>query len=148
MKNTIFKKEYIGLFTEYGHGVDTIQHILHSIGYTYQNIDRKKTREHGLSVIEDLLKNDIIHVTFWGKHHDILNHLELNKRQTMLYLNHVWNEGATYMNFEEIINFYFQKWYLNALTNEGINVNTDWDWFGDKFIPNLPNWIDKKRPKK
>ena len=66
----------------------------------------------------------------------------------MLYLNHVWNEGATYMNFEEIINFYFQKWYLNALTNEGINVNTDWDWFGDKFIPNLPNWIDKKRPKK
>ncbi|MDG1394376.1 MAG: hypothetical protein P8P55_06080 [Flavobacteriaceae bacterium] len=147
MNNLIFKKENLELFTEYGHGVDTIQHILHSIGYTYENIDRKETREYGLLVIKELLINDIIYVTFWGKHNAVLSCLELNKRQTMLYIKKVWNEGATHLEFEEMINFYFKEWYLKALENEGVNINTDWNWFGNEFIPNIPKWIKKNKPK-
>ena len=145
--NLIFIKENIDLFTEYGHGVDTIQHILHSLGYTLENLDRKKTREHGLYTIKELLDNEIIYVTHWGKYHDILSILELNTKQTLLYVKKVWNVGANNLEFEEMINFYFQKWYLTALEREGINVNTNWEWFGNEFIPNLPLWIKKNKPK-
>ncbi|MGB1232439.1 MAG: hypothetical protein ACPG5M_09385 [Winogradskyella sp.] len=146
--NTIFKKENIGLFTEYGHGVDTIQHILHSIGYTFENLDRKKTRDHGLSVIKELLNNNIIYVSHWGKYNDILSVLELNTKQTLLYIETLWSIGSNNLEFEEIINFYFQEWYLNALKHESINSDTNWEWFGNEFIPNLPLWIKKNGPKK
>ncbi len=70
MDKGIFKKQYVGLFTEYGHGVDTIQHILHSLGYTFENLHKKEARIHCLSVIEELLNKNIIYVKYWVVGHE------------------------------------------------------------------------------
>lgn len=147
MKNTIFKKEYHSLFTIYGHGVDTIQHILHSIGYEYKDLGRKATRIEGLKIIELLLKNDIIYVSYWGKYHNIVKYLDLNIRQTMLYIETVWFEGANYMDFEEMISFGYKDWYLKKTKEYGIDINTDWDWFANEFVVNLKQWIEENKPK-
>ena len=66
----------------------------------------------------------------------------------MIYLKNMWKEGSNHLELEYIINFSFQKWYLNALKKEGINEKTDWDWFGKNFLPNFPEWIKRNKPSK
>ena len=64
MISTIFKKEYSSLFTQYGFGVTTINHILQSIGYNLTNLHTDEAREKGLEVIHQLLKYNLVKITF------------------------------------------------------------------------------------
>ena len=112
---TIFKKEYSDLFTIYGYGIDTIQHILHSLGYKYDKISDEHARDECIYVLKKLLEYDIIQVNHWGKYHEIVNELDLDIRQTILYIKGVWFIGADFPDFHAMPMFNHKDWYVQNL---------------------------------
>ena len=108
---TIFKKEYSSLFTEYGHGVTTIDHILHSIGYDLTNLHTDEAREKGLEVIYQLLKYKIVKITFLNGENVKDNQFKLYEK--MYLIEKLWNKGEA--DFENIVNFALKDWYYKKL---------------------------------
>lgn len=143
MISTIFKKEYSSLFTQYGYGITTINHILHSIGYNLTNLHTDEARKKGLEVIHQLLKYNLVKITFLNGKNVKDNQFKLYEKMYMI--EKLWDKGET--NFENIVNFDFKDWYYKKLSELKINENTDWEWFGEEFVPNMKQWIQKNKPK-
>lgn len=143
MNSTIFKKEYSSLFTQYGYGVATINHILHSVGHNLTNLHTDEARKKGLEVIYQLLKYDLVKITFLDGKNVKDNQFKLSEKMSMI--EKLWNKGET--DFESIVNFDFKGWYYKKLSELKINENTDWEWFGEEFVPNMKQWIEENRPK-
>lgn len=140
---SIFKKKYSSLFTEYGYGITTIQHILHSIGYDLTNLHTEEARKEAIYVIYELLRYDIIKVIFLNG--EYMRNKKINIKEIISILEKIWTKGET--DFETIINFEYQDWYYQKLSELNIDENTDWKWFKNDFVPNMKHWIKENRPK-
>ncbi|MGG8498144.1 hypothetical protein ACQY1Q_17220 [Tenacibaculum sp. TC6] len=148
MKNfTIFKKEYFDLFTDYGYGVATLAHIMYGLGYDLNNMNSEEAKPKCVEAVKQLLENDIIHVTLLNN--ELYNKktlTNLEKENILKKIKEIWSYKQP--NFESIINFEYQNWYLSKIKEEGINIKTDWKWFSEEFIPNMKKWIEENRPKR
>lgn len=146
-KFTIFKENYSSLFTIYGHGVDTIQHILESLGYNLLNIHNDGAKREALLAIKQLLKYNVIEITYLGNKPFIKNELKLV--DIILEIDKLWaTTDKSKIDFELIVNFKYQDWYLSKMREIPIDLNTDWEWFAKEFIPNMKQWILENEPKK
>lgn len=143
-KINIFQSKYLDLFTDFGYGVNSLSDILQSLGYNIENLNSSRAKTEAIDAIGQLLEKEIIYVIHWGKHHDIIKNL--NHKQILIFINEIWFENANYTDFFEMVTFKYTDWYNNKLKEAGIGVNTDWEWFGKEFVPNMEEWIKEKRP--
>ena len=141
----IFKEKYSNVFTEYGHGVDTIQHILESIGYNLYNLNSNEARKEGIQVIKELLKYHLIEITYLNGKPFNDNKLKLTEKISLI--NELWPKDQLVIDYEFIVNFKYQDWYLKKMREIPIDLNTDWKWFSIEFVPNMKEWIENNRPK-
>lgn len=70
---------------------------------------------------------------------------KINIKEIISILEKIWTKGET--DFETIINFEYQDWYYQKLSELNIDENTDWKWFKNDFVPNMKHWIKENRPK-
>ena len=143
----ILQEKYSSLFSHYGYGINSISDILFSLGYDNKNLNCKSAKTNGINTIEQLLKNDLIYVTHWGKYNEILKGLDLDLKQTMSSIDTMWFVGADYGDFFEMPSFDYTEWYITKLKEIGIVHKTDWDWFSKDFVVNLEQWIESNKPK-
>ncbi|WP_290468899.1 hypothetical protein [Lacinutrix sp. MedPE-SW] len=145
-KINIFQSKYLDLFTDFGYGVNSLSDILQSLGYNIENLNSSSGKTEAIDAIGQLLEKEIIYVLHWGKHHNIIKNLDLNYKQTLIFINEIWFENANYSDFLDMVTFKYTDWYYNKLKEAGIDVNTDWGLFGKEFVPNIEEWIKEKRP--
>ncbi|MBO0324184.1 hypothetical protein J0X14_17880 [Muricauda sp. CAU 1633] len=140
----IFDEQNLDLFIP-NDGVEFIYSILQNLGY--RDFTTKKARKHGLDVLNKLFELDLIEIFSWGKHHDLLNNLNLTKNQTIKLIDNIWFVGADFEDFLNMPMFRHKDWYLKALDNEGLTSTTNWKTFVNEKIGDLEQWIEKNRPK-
>ncbi|MEW2922282.1 hypothetical protein AB1A65_12485 [Muricauda sp. ANG21] len=91
---------------------------------------------------------DIIHVIHWGEHHDLIKKLNLDVKQTTIFIKEVWPENMEYPDYFGFISLGYKSWYMKKMDELGyVQFNTDWKTFVKEKIGNLEQWIEQNRPK-
>ena len=127
-------------------GVEFIYSILQNVGY--RDFTSTQARTHGLQIIRQLVKMDLIEVFHWGEHHEMLSNLNLDENQTIQLIENIWFPGADYSDFLGIPMFGHKAWYLEALKKVGLTSTTDWKTFVKENIGDMEQWIMENRPEK
>lgn len=143
----IFKSDYINLFTEYGYGINSVGSIISGIGYTANDLTSEHAIDHAKEVIKILLNFDIIKISNWGKYNFLLKSITLSQSEKILCFETIWSKESKSHNFIEFFSFEYTSWYREGLRREGINENTDWEWFSREFVVNMESWIKQNKPK-
>jgi len=139
----IFDSKYLYLFMP--DGIEFIHNILENIGIN--SFKSLKARDKGLIVIKKLFDLELIEIFHWGKYDNIIRPLNLNKEQTINFIETVWFDNADFSDFSSMPMFKYKEWYLKGLNDMGLTHTTDWKKFVQEKIVDLEKWIEENKLK-
>ena len=145
MELDIFQPKYASLLTSHGYSVEHLGSILMGIGYDYTSANTKKAKIEASKVIEQLLYYEIIEVNNWGKYEWLFKDISLDKTDIVKISYNMMLKVKEYHEYYEMIYFKYTSWYYDYHEKSGINIDTDWNWFNEKFVPNIKKWIKENR---
>jgi len=142
-KNSLFKKEYIDIFSPYS--FEFLNIFIGQLGFFQKDYDEPKVKETVLSVLKFMFELDIIKINNW-MNHKYANDYKMSSIEIIEKIDSLWFKGIQYPDFYGIAYFEMKEWYISKLEQLGMTPTTDWKIFVEEKIGgDLEKWIKENK---
>ncbi|MGB3592102.1 MAG: hypothetical protein WBA16_10500 [Nonlabens sp.] len=142
----IFNPQYGSLFSNYGYGIETLSDIGNSLDYVMDENSSDAAFRTIVEVVIELYDNNFITIHSWDPAIKNPKYSFKSTRDLGEYiLNEVFKQDDWTGRQYGIALFMYTPEYLEILKQNNIDINTDWDWFNNEFVPDIPRLMNEKK---